>query len=231
MQSTPDMQTPVVSARIRPISSAGKKLAAFIVSHHKPWEYFCNGTLGLCTLLFDIRMIIDFRVTHRTSSLLLTIFETAIVFFSFTRPMPRESNTSLYDWTIALAGSFIIMLLRPAPQVHDNIILLAAQLLGMSVSLTALFNLNKSFGLVAANRGIKTSGMYCVVRHPIYAGYFLSFGAFLIQNPLLINAVIYASFVVLELLRMVAEERLLSGDPEYAGYTCRTRWRVLPLIY
>ncbi len=231
MHGTPDMQRPVMSVRVRPTNSVGSKIGAFIVAHRKPWEYFCNASLGLFNLLFYLRMIVDFRVTHRASSLILTIFETAIVFFSFSRPMPKESNISLYDWTVALAGTLSILMLRPAPQVHDNVMLLAMQLFGMSISLTALFNLNKSFGIVAANRGVKTRGMYRVVRHPIYAGYFLSFGAYVIQNPLLINAGIYVCFVCLELLRIVAEERLLSGDPEYAGYTSRTRWRVLPLIY
>ena len=187
--------------------------------------------LSLSALVFNYVMFVDFLARHRASSLYVALFEMAVVYFSVTRPMPKESNKSLYDWTIALAGSFIIMLLRPAPQVHDHLPILIAQVIGMSISLTALFSLNKSFGLVAANRGVKTGGLYGLIRHPIYAGYFLSFGAFLIQNMTLANAVIYGLFVTLELLRVAAEERVLSRDPDYAGYACKTRWRVLPLIY
>jgi hypothetical protein len=113
------------------------------------------------------------------------------------RSMPKKSNISVYDWSIALLGSFVILFTRPAPQVNDQIVLLCAQLFGMGISLAGLFSLNKSFGLVAANRGVKTSGMYAIVRHPIYAGYFLSFGAYLIQNMTLANAVIYTVFVAM----------------------------------
>jgi protein-S-isoprenylcysteine O-methyltransferase Ste14 len=123
------------------------------------------------------------------------------------------------------------MLMRPAPQVHDHLPFLITQVIGMAISLTGLFSLNKSFGLVAANRGVKTGGLYGVMRHPIYAGYFLSFGSFLVQNITLNNVVIYGVFVTLELMRIGAEERVLSQDPDYAGYARKTRWRVLPFVY
>lgn len=202
-----------------------------IISHRKTWELLGNILLGLYSLGFMVIMIIDFRTRHRPSSLFVAIFEGAVAWFSLIRPMPKSTNVSLYDWSIALFGSFIILFTRPAPQVHDQLLLLGVQLFGMCVSLAGLFSLNKSFGLVAANRGVKSTGMYGVVRHPIYAGYFLSFGAYLIQNMTLANAVIYTVFVAFELLRVVAEERVLFQDPAYAEYARRTRWRVVPLIY
>jgi protein-S-isoprenylcysteine O-methyltransferase Ste14 len=115
--------------------------------------------------------------------------------------------------------------------VHDQLVILAAQVLGMSISLAALFSLNKSWGLVAANRGVKTGGLYGIVRHPIYTGYFLSCGAFVVQNMTTSNAALYVLFFLLELLRVGAEERLLSKDPDYVTYTRRTRWRVVPFVY
>lgn len=190
-----------------------------------------NFGLAACYLLFSWGMLDDFLRTHRLSSLLLTVFETLIVFYSLFRPAPRQANTSLYDWTVALAGTFILLLLRPAPQVHDHLAIIALQLAGMSISLAALFSLNRSFGLVAANRGVKRGGLYGVVRHPIYAGYFISFAAYVAQNPTGGNAVLYAVFVCIELLRVAAEERVLSGDPEYVSYVQSTRWRVVPFLY
>jgi protein-S-isoprenylcysteine O-methyltransferase Ste14 len=213
------------------VKTSAQPFGGFSIPGRKVWEYCCNFILAACYLLFGLRMLVDFEATHRTSSLILTVFETFIVFFSLCRPAPKHSNTSLYDWTIALGGTFILLLLRPAAQVHDHASILGAQLLGMSVSLAALFSLNKSWGLVAANRGVKTGGLYGLVRHPIYAGYFLSFGAFLIQNMTPANATIYILFVALELLRMGAEERVLSQDPDYVTYARRTRWRVLPFVY
>lgn len=213
------------------VSARRNSIGELIISHRKMWEYLGNILLALCSTLFLFIMLIDFGIRHRPSSLLVAIFEGAVVWFSLVRPMPRNSNVLLYDWCIALVGSLVILAIRPAPQVHDHALLLGVQLFGMCLSLAGLFSLNKSFGLVAANRGVKTHGMYAVVRHPIYAGYFLSFGAYLAQNTTLTNAVIYTVFVVMELLRLVAEERVLSQDPCYAAYALKTRWRVLPLIY
>ncbi len=206
-------------------------LARYISTHRRGWEFLCNLTLGLFYLLFDIRMMVDFRLTHRMSSLLLMIFETLVVFYAFSRPMPKESNTSLYDWTVALLGTLIGVLLRPATEISDSTLLLTVQSVGMGISLIALCSLNRSWGLVAANRGVKTGGLYGLIRHPIYAGYFLSIGAFVLQNLTALNALIYALFVGAELLRIVAEERLLSSDPTYAAYAQRTPWRILPFIY
>jgi len=112
-----------------------------------------------------------------------------------------------------------------------TIAIIALQLVGMSISLAALFSLNKSFGLVAANRGVKRGGLYGVVRHPIYAGYFISFAAYVAQNATVANMALYAVFIGLELLRVAAEERVLSSDPEYVNYARSTRWRVVPFVY
>jgi protein-S-isoprenylcysteine O-methyltransferase Ste14 len=213
------------------LSARPKSIGELIISHRKVWEYLGNILLALYSLIFLFIMLVDFRMRHRPSSLLMAVFEGAVVWFSLLRPMPQRSNISLYDWVIALLGSYVIMFTRPAPEVHDQVLLLGVQLFGICVSLAGLFSLNKSFGLVAVNRGVKTSGLYAVVRHPIYTGYFLSWGAYLAQNTTLTNAVIYAVFVTLELLRVVAEERVLSQDPDYAAYARATRWRVLPLIY
>jgi len=206
-------------------------IGAFSVFHHKGLEYLCNTALCLWALLFNITMLADFLNRHRVSSLLLAVFEAAVVYFSVTRPMPKESNKSLYDWFIALTGTYLIFGMRPAPQVHDHLPLLLVQIAGITISLMGLFSLNKSFGLVPVNRGIKTGGLYAVVRHPIYAGYFLSFGTFLAQNITAVNVVVYGTFVVFALLRMRAEERVLLRDRTYAAYARKTRWRVLPFIY
>ncbi len=213
------------------IAPRPKNIFEFILAHRKAWEYLGNFLLAVFSLAFFVVMLVDFKTRHRPSSLLLAIFEGATVWFSMTRPMPKTSNTSTYDWSIALVGSFVILAIRPAPQVHDHILLLSLQLAGMCVSLAGLFSLNKSFGLVAANRGVKTAGMYAVVRHPIYAGYFVSFGAFVLQNVTLANVVMYVSFIAFELLRILAEERVLLQDPSYASYARSTRWRVMPLIF
>jgi protein-S-isoprenylcysteine O-methyltransferase Ste14 len=224
--SEPQQKAPLVTAR-----SPGSGAAGFLAAHRKAWEFLGNALLCLSAVAFNYIMLTDFLLRHRISSLYVALFEACVIVFAVTRPMPKEANASPYDWVIALLGTYVIMLLRPAADVHDHVALLVVQISGMAISLTGLLSLNSSFGLVAANRGVKSSGLYRIVRHPIYAGYFLSFGAFLLQNITLFNFLIYVAFVALELLRVEAEERTLSRDLSYASYSRQTRWRILPLIY
>jgi protein-S-isoprenylcysteine O-methyltransferase Ste14 len=213
------------------MSTVKDKAAALFVKYRRIWEYACNITLATFYLVFDYYLITDFIATHRASSLLLAIFETAIVAFSLSRPLPQKSNTSVYDWFVALTGTTIVSLFRPAAMVNDHALLLILQFVGMTVSLIGLFNLNKSWGLVAVNRGIKSGGLYRYVRHPIYAGYFLSFFSYIAQNMTMPNLVIGMFYVTLQILRIHAEEAVLSEDPAYVAYKQTTRWRVIPFIF
>jgi protein-S-isoprenylcysteine O-methyltransferase Ste14 len=206
-------------------------IGAFITSHRRFWEYLCNVVFAALSGLFMIVMFTDFISKHRTSSLLMCIFEGGMAWFALTRPLPKETNLSLYDWTIGLMGASLPLLLRPVGESHDHPLLLGAQLVGQFIYLAALFSLNKSFGMVAANRGIKTGGLYRVVRHPFYTGLILSNLAYVLQNVSATNAALFALFFTVTLMRIVEEERVLCRDGDYARYVQRTRWRILPLIY
>ena len=65
-------------------------------------------------------------------------------------------------------------------------------LTGFAIQLSAKLTLRRSFGVVAANRGVKGSGPYRAVRHPMYAGYMLSQVSLFLAGPNLTNAVILA---------------------------------------
>jgi protein-S-isoprenylcysteine O-methyltransferase Ste14 len=212
-------------------ASPERSISALIAAHRRSWEYLCNGVFAAFCAFFMLAMLTDFISTHRASSLLLCIFEGGITCFALTRPMPKTINVSLYDWTIGLIGAFVPLLLRPVGNPHDLPLLLGAQLFGQLIYLGALFSLNRSFGVVAANRGIKISGLYRLVRHPVYAGLIISNAAFVLQNMSAFNAALFVLFLTMTLMRIVEEERLLRQDADYAEYARRTRWRLLPLIY
>ena len=53
--------------------------------------------------------------------------------------------------------------------------------------------LGRAFGIVAANRGVKVLGPYCLVRPPMYAGYTLTQFGFLLAMPSRLNALFYAT--------------------------------------
>lgn len=173
----------------------------------------------------------DFLATGRGSSLLLLIYETMIVGFALFRAMPKDTSSSTYDWGIAVAGTALPLLLRPAPELHESALFQVLQFTGTAISMTALLSLNRSFGIVPANRTIRTGGLYRFIRHPMYAGYFLSLIGFSVQNPTGGNIAVSAGFMALSILRIRAEEQFLARDAGYAAYMDKTRWRLFPFVW
>jgi protein-S-isoprenylcysteine O-methyltransferase Ste14 len=133
------------------------------------------------------------------------------------------------DWVVALAGTALPMTVRPGgqpllPPLAGTILMFA----GLSLAVWAKAILRRSFGIAAANRGAVISGPYRLIRHPMYAGYFLVFAGFLINNPSIWNLVVYLLAVVCLIVRIFAEEVMLSSDPAYASYRQRVRYRFAP---
>ncbi len=91
--------------------------------------------------------------------------------------------------------------------------------------------LGRSFALLPANRGIVSTGLYQVVRHPIYMGYVITHLAFLAASPTLWNLVALVVADGALLARAVCEERTLALDATYRSYQQRVRWRVAPGLF
>ncbi len=182
-------------------------------------------------ILFAAAALFDIMNRGRLSSAVMLALVTVFAFFFIIRRAPREVNPRLYDWVIGLAGTFAPLLLRPAPEMHEMPVLQGLQLAGMLLSIYGIASLNRSIGLVAAHRGVQATGAYKYLRHPIYAGYFLSFTAFWAQNFTLANTAALAFWMALEFMRIFAEEKVLSQDPAYAEYTRKVRWRMLPYVF
>ena len=104
-------------------------------------------------------------------------------------------------------------------------------LTGFSVQLVAKIALGRSFGCVPAHRGLKKRGPYQIVRHPMYTGYLLSHMAFLLVNPTWWNFCVYLVCYAAQVPRLLAEERLLRHDAEYASYMTAVRYRLIPGVF
>ena len=102
---------------------------------------------------------------------------------------------------------------------------------GLFFSLSAKAALWRSFGLVAANRGVKRGGPYRFVRHPMYLGYTLTQVGFVLLNPTVTNIALYSAAFLLQVMRLRAEEALLAQDPAYAAYMRETPYRLAPGIF
>ena len=133
----------------------------------------------------------------------------------------------------ALLGAFAMLGARPVahPDAGPLALLEVVQLVGFGVVLVALGALGRSFGIVAANRGIKTSGLYSRVRHPAYSGYLVSYLGYVAENPSPRNLILLLIGTSAQLVRMSEEERMLRVDDAYRDYLARVRRRLIPYVY
>lgn len=164
---------------------------------------------------------------------LIMLAETSVVIFVLLRRPTEKISMRLGDWLLAATATYAPLLIMPAPAAWDALVPLAVGLVlfGNVVQIAAKLFLRRSFGIAPANRGIKQDGMYRFVRHPMYAGYLFVHIGILLLMPSVVNLVIYALGWWAQILRLLAEERLLSQDPAYRDYMQKTRWRLVPGIF
>ena len=143
--------------------------------------------------------------------------------------LSRDSPAALLGWCGTLAPLFV----RPAAlaPLPWPIVGGALQMIGQALALSATLALGRSFGIVAANRGIQTGGLYRIVRHPLYAAYLLAFGGYVLAHPSHLNSGVLLVWVGIQMARIHAEERLLGADPCYCAYAARVRFRLLAGIW
>ncbi len=173
----------------------------------------------------------DYETTHRFSSLLMMIQLCCITLFFVVRIAPAQVSMKPIDWAAAITGTCLPMLLSPVGAADEIAILMLLQFFGIFISIIAIISLNTSFAIVPALRKIKTGGLYSIIRHPIYFGYFLTFTCVALQNFSLLNIIIIAGLFATDIYRIKAEEKVLSIDPGYVLYKARVRYRLIPFLW
>ncbi len=153
-----------------------------------------------------------------------------VLAFMLARRPTTDISMRPQDWFWALAATLAPLLLIPVPPLAPNagLVLVFG---GMAFSLSAKLILRRSFGIVAANRGVKRGGPYRFVRHPMYAGYVITHIGTLLLLPHTWNWVLFLFAWTAMAMRIQAEERVLSGDPAYAAYMVEVRYRLVPGVY
>jgi len=164
---------------------------------------------------------------------LLLLSETAVAVFALIRRPTDKLSMELGDWLLAITATCAGLMIIPGVILVPALAPLGVTLAvgGNLVQAWAKLVLRRSFGVAPANRGIKLTGPYKLVRHPMYAGYLLVHIGVLILMFSPINVVIYTIGWWAQILRIHAEERLLSQDPAYRDFMKKTRWRLIPGIF
>jgi protein-S-isoprenylcysteine O-methyltransferase Ste14 len=182
--------------------------------------------------LFAAANLAQWRATHTPLGLGATVLELGAVALFVVRRAPLDTSRSPVAWAAAAIGTFGMIGARPAfaPVGGLEALYGAMQICGALVAAAAMATLGRSFGIVAANRGVRTGGPYRFVRHPLYSGYLITELGYVLENPSLRNCILLASVIVVQAVRIVAEERFLAADPAYRRYCERVRRRVVPFV-
>jgi protein-S-isoprenylcysteine O-methyltransferase Ste14 len=199
-------------------------------------DFAREGLVRLSILLLYLplmsQVLSDALATRRIAGVLFLCNASLVVLFTLARRSASEVDRSWTARTVTLAAVIGPLLFRPGGVgIVPDYVAGAIGCAGFAVSIGGTLALRRSFGLIPANRGVIRSGLYRIVRHPIYAGYLVSHVAFVLTYPTLWNAVVWACSDGAQIVRVRCEEQLLRRDTAYASYAHAVRWRVVPGLY
>src|SRR5262249_46313353 len=199
--------------------------------------YFANKMLPQLTALITIEIahpeLFWLAASKNLDAALLVISESLGVFLILTRRVAMTVSKHPLDWALSLIAVNAPLLVAPAPASTfiPSQIATALMFAGMILQISAKAALWRSYGLIPANRGVKISGPYRFVRHPMYAGYTLTHIGFLLGFPSLQNFLLYLTTLLIEVARLMREELILNHDSVYREYAARVRYRLLPGVF
>ena len=146
---------------------------------------------------------------------MLVAQELVLVALFVVRRRPTESSRQPLHWFVAMAARSRASCSGP-PRHHPGLagdVGLLLQVIGACAAVICLTGLGRSFGIVAANRGLKVGGPYRIVRHPIYAAYLIGWAGYLLASPTLRNVVVLGVSILFQLLRIGSEEAPAQPGP------------------
>ncbi|MFZ2030740.1 MAG: isoprenylcysteine carboxylmethyltransferase family protein [Vitreimonas sp.] len=191
---------------------------------------------GILIALFyglAVRLVANYLATHNIADLLALLSEGMVVVLALIRRTPQIISFRLDDWALAFGGACATLFLRPVtmPPLGPKEIGWVIQAVGFVGALWCKAALFRNFGVAPAIRGVEVRGPYALLRHPMYASYFIAQLGFLFAFPTVWNAAIIAAWAAIQVLRINAEERMLKTETRYQTYATRVRWRLIPHVY
>jgi protein-S-isoprenylcysteine O-methyltransferase Ste14 len=145
---------------------------------------------------------------------------------------PVDRSRGFKEIVIPLIGAVLPFALLFSPPNSKIIVNRAALYLvfyfmtfATALTVWGLWALRGSFSITVEARPPVMRGPYRWIRHPVYLGEMLTAGTVMLWRFSIRNAILYAVFVVIQLLRTRWEEQKLSRIyPAYRGYAARTFW-------
>jgi len=203
------------------------------VTRERRLRLLANAGLLLLFGAFAYSNLVSWLDTGHPVGLGIVCVEAMTAALFILRHPSQATSRRTIAWLAAPVGAFSMLLARPVenPDAGPFAVLEVVQIVGLAIAFIGLGFLGRSFGIVAALRRVKTSGVYGWVRHPIYAAYLLSYTGYVLENPSMRNFALLGLSTAGQLVRIVEEERVLVGDPDYRAYRQRVRYRLIPFVY
>ncbi len=174
------------------------------------------------------------RLTTGTCITLLVALlfrNTSITLVFLLRRPSKLTSRNVGDWIAAVGGTFITYLYtNQATPIYLFVVPAAyvVMIVTAFLSTICIINLGRSFGLVPANRGVKTDLLYGIVRHPLYLLYTIYDLAVISLAFSSHNCCICILHALFSYLRARREENILMRDSAYREYVSKTRYMFLP---
>lgn len=180
-----------------------------------------------------VRLGADFLATGRLTGLLLLASEGLVVILTVFRRGAGTVDRSIRARVLTALSMIGPPLVRPASAapLAPEVLTVLLSAAGLLIVIVGKVSLGRSFGLMPANRGVVSTGLYRRVRHPIYLGYVITHVAFAAAQPTWWNLLVLALSDTGLLMRAVCEEQTLALDESYRRYLGRVRWRLLPGVF
>jgi protein-S-isoprenylcysteine O-methyltransferase Ste14 len=199
------------------------------------WVLLCvivqlYGLTHLSTQSMDFVYLVHIAMRLSTMTFMMLIAAAVII-----RTRPSGKASGLEPRMSALVGTFLIYAITAFPRrdlaLSSEIVSTSLTMIGSLGAIVALFQLGRSFSIMAETRQLVTTGPYRFVRHPLYlAEQIATIGVF-IQFASLWSALLLAVQIAFQLRRMHNEELVLTASfPEYAAYRRNTA-RLIPRVY
>ena len=180
----------------------------------------------------SVDLVYAIHIVMQLSTIAFMLLAAAAV-LARTRPSTKASG--LEPRISALIGSFLIYGIALYPRRDLSVSLEAIStvltMIGNIAAVAALYQLGRSFSIMAETRRLVITGPYRFVRHPLYLAEEIAMVGVFMQFASVWTALLLVVQIAFQLRRMHNEELVLAASfPEYGAYR-RSTARLIPGIY
>jgi protein-S-isoprenylcysteine O-methyltransferase Ste14 len=177
---------------------------------------------------FAFAAVVSFLAAWEHPALLawLAAVHNVVLVAVYIRRKPAVKYDRMGLWLGLLAATLPLTTIY---SVEMSLPLMITGVLGYSFVFWSLISLSNHFGIAPADRGLVVRGPYRIVRHPMYLGELLLRTALVADSSqVLIATGLLITLAVIQIIRVLREEYIISGYAIYAG---QVPYRFLPGVW